>query len=207
MTGMTIEDWARAERISIESEGHFANPFNEFRARLKRSGQTLSSTDAALWRGAAIARAAGTEVATGSAAAAAEVAPRVASDQEDEGEDDADTPEEAVAQEDPAVQGPGITSPPAERSAPAEEQGIPLEELLQSHFFPIETGEPLSDFEERVAQGLSSARQLEYLAAETIMLDLILQAYVQVEVNQKGLIAAQVRAQIRAMGAKPQESL
>jgi hypothetical protein len=208
MTGMTVEDWARAERISIETEGHFANPFNEFRARLKRSGQTLSSTDtAALWRGAAIARVVGTEDATGSAAAAAEVAPRVASDQEDGGEDDADMPEEAVAQVDPAVQGPECASPPAERSAPAGQQGIPLEELMQSHFFPIETGELMSDFEERVAQGLSSAKQAEYSAAETIMLDLILQAYVQGEVNQKGLIAGQVRAMIRAMAAKPQESL
>ena len=73
---------------------------------------------------------------------------------------------------------------------------------MQSHFFPIATGEPLSDFEERAAQGLSSSRQCEHVAAEVIMLDLILQAYVQVEINQKGLIAAQVRAQIKAMGAK-----
>ena len=54
MTGMNIEDWARAERQSILLEGHFSNAYNEFRSRLKKSGQRLSTQEtSALWQRAA----------------------------------------------------------------------------------------------------------------------------------------------------------
>ena len=166
MTGMTVEVWARAERINIESEGHFANPYNEFRARLRKSNQHFSSTEtSALWKGAAIARSAGTEGATGSAAAVAEVAPHVASDLEEEEEGGSDAPEEAVTQDEPAVQGPAVASAPAVQAASVREQGLSLGELRESHFLPIASGEQLSDFEERMAQGLSSARQCDVAEA------------------------------------------
>ena len=92
---MNIDDWAKAERQSIAAGGPFPNAY-EFRSRLRKSGQHLSTQEtSALWKRAAL-----TPPATGASsadaiAAAAEAAPQAAEVSENELADGGTEEEEA----------------------------------------------------------------------------------------------------------------
>ena len=97
---MNIDDWAKAERQSIAAGGLFPNAHNEFRARLRKSGQHISTQEtSALWKRAAPIPPATGATASDSIAAVVEVAPQAAEVSEEERADEETEEEETEAQE------------------------------------------------------------------------------------------------------------
>lgn len=87
-----------------------------------------------------------------------------------------------------------------------EEQGLTFEEISASHFGPIQDNETLSDYEERVFQGLALVRPSDYDRTEKAMLQALQQGHFYLEMKQMGLTASQVRTLLKGMAAKIKET-
>jgi hypothetical protein len=87
-----------------------------------------------------------------------------------------------------------------------EEQGLTFEEISASHFGPMQDDETLSDYEERVSQGLASVRPSDYDRTEKAMLQALQQGHFYLEMKQMGLTALQVRTLLKGMAAKINET-
>lgn len=83
--------------------------------------------------------------------------------------------------------------------------GLALVELTESLLTPIDENETLTEFEERLAQGMASALPEEAEEVQRVALQLLQEAHFFLETIKMGLAAPQVRMLLKGMAAKVRE--